>query len=76
MSRTLTLPLTLPLTLTRTRTLTLTLALTLTPTPTLTKERRVQRLKCSGCGVLCEDSAAFQEHCGLGLRLSVALTGS
>ena len=29
------------------------------------KERRVQRLKCSGCGTLCEDAAAFQEHCGV-----------
>ena len=24
------------------------------------KERRVQRLKCSGCGALCDDAAAFQ----------------
>ncbi len=27
-------------------------------------ERRVQRLKCSGCGVLCDDAAAFEAHCG------------
>ena len=27
-------------------------------------ERRVQRLKCSGCGALCDDAAAFQAHCG------------
>ena len=28
------------------------------------KERRVQRLKCSGCDALCDDAAAFQAHCG------------
>ena len=27
------------------------------------QEKRVNRLKCSGCGALCDDAAAFQEHC-------------
>jgi len=27
------------------------------------KERRVNRLKCAGCGAIIEDAAAFQEHC-------------
>ena len=26
-------------------------------------EKRVNRLKCVGCGALCDDAAAFQEHC-------------
>ena len=29
------------------------------------KEKRVNRLKCSGCGAILTDAAAFQEHCGL-----------
>jgi predicted NAD-dependent protein-ADP-ribosyltransferase YbiA (DUF1768 family) len=28
------------------------------------KEKRVNRLKCSGCGAILADAAAFQEHCG------------
>ena len=28
------------------------------------KERRVQRLKCAGCGAILADAAAFQLHCG------------
>eukprot|EP00562_Extubocellulus_spinifer_P002114 CAMPEP_0178489236 /NCGR_PEP_ID=MMETSP0696-20121128/10272_1 /TAXON_ID=265572 /ORGANISM="Extubocellulus spinifer, Strain CCMP396" /LENGTH=405 /DNA_ID=CAMNT_0020117031 /DNA_START=54 /DNA_END=1271 /DNA_ORIENTATION=+ len=27
------------------------------------KQRRVKRIKCGGCGVLLDDSTAFQEHC-------------
>ena len=27
-------------------------------------ERRVQRIKCGGCGAIVDDSAAFQAHCG------------
>ena len=26
-------------------------------------EKRVNRLKCSGCGAILNDAAAFQEHC-------------
>merc|ERR1719215_2207013 len=30
----------------------------------LSKQRRVKRLRCGGCGVLLEDAEAFQAHCG------------
>ena len=29
------------------------------------QERRVNRLKCAGCGAILDDAAAFQEHCGV-----------
>lgn len=29
------------------------------------QEKRVNRLKCNGCGALCDDAAAFQEHCSV-----------
>ena len=31
--------------------------------PRRAKQRRVKRIKCGGCGVLLDDSTAFQEHC-------------